>query len=336
MSMVAERTNLRNSRLDPTVQVGASLQTITPEQAQEWLDSSTYELQRGVRPYHVKRLAAAILAGEFEPELIKFKVLNQRLILVNGQHRLQAIVAANTPAQMYVAFEHAETEAAVAQSYRALDSGLSRSMMDKMATSDIAKSIGLSGRASVTVGAAVALIARGLSSTRTRADEVWQGSFEARLRSINRWADEAYQFHEILRQGKGMLKTRLEVAPVQAIALITLRHQNEKATEFWSRVARDQISDTEGLINCTGEKQLVDYVMSHHSRGVDSNHFARVVSFCWNAYYENRRLNNLKGINWLNKENPVRIAGTPFTGRVTPTEIDDVMADIAAVLNRAA
>jgi hypothetical protein len=79
--------------------VTTRLDTITPAKAQKWLDSRASN--RPLSESHVKRLASAIQNGEWEVngETIKFNVKDE---MVDGQHRCQAVVIAQTPIQSFV------------------------------------------------------------------------------------------------------------------------------------------------------------------------------------------------------------------------------------------
>lgn len=74
------------------------LETITPEKASEWLKHN--KSNRALSSGHVARLAAAITAGEWKlnGESIKFNGTQ----LVDGQHRLNAIIRAGIPVKSYV------------------------------------------------------------------------------------------------------------------------------------------------------------------------------------------------------------------------------------------
>lgn len=76
-----------------TQKLQATIETITPEQARLWLASNTHN--RNLKDSYIVRLAEAIARGEWElnGESIKFN----SDVLVDGQHRLAAIVRANIP-----------------------------------------------------------------------------------------------------------------------------------------------------------------------------------------------------------------------------------------------
>src|ERR1700756_4533070 len=76
-----------------------TLETITPAQAAEWLKGNT--VNRRLVLHHVERLASEMLAGEWGVTRGFIKVNGDRLL--DGQHRLQAIVQSGVSIQSFVA-----------------------------------------------------------------------------------------------------------------------------------------------------------------------------------------------------------------------------------------
>lgn len=79
--------------------VTTRMQTVTPEQAAAWLENNTHN--RNLRDAHVTALARDIKAGEWQwnGDSIKFAADGT---LLDGQHRLHAIVRAGQPIEMLV------------------------------------------------------------------------------------------------------------------------------------------------------------------------------------------------------------------------------------------
>jgi hydrogenase maturation factor len=77
----------------------SKVETITPEKAREYLH--TISKQRQIRPRIVGRYAADMRSGHWllTHQGIAFNALGQ---LVDGQHRMKAIVLANHPVEMMV------------------------------------------------------------------------------------------------------------------------------------------------------------------------------------------------------------------------------------------
>lgn len=98
---------------------------VTPEIAYEWL-TKNYKQNRRIRPIHVAYLADEIRNGRWQedhPEAILFADDGE---MMEGQHRLTAVVEADIPVKMRV-------ETGVRKSiYPYLDSGLVRSLEDRV------------------------------------------------------------------------------------------------------------------------------------------------------------------------------------------------------------
>lgn len=99
------------------------LMTITPQLAEQWLKRNADN--RRIRPSLVKTLAQEIVEGRWQVthQGIAFDEYGD---LLDGQHRLHAIIAADVPAQMYV------TLGAPRSSFAVVDSGASRSFGDRV------------------------------------------------------------------------------------------------------------------------------------------------------------------------------------------------------------
>lgn len=104
------------------------LETITPEKARQYLEANTDN--RAVRSRHVEQLARMMKAGEWTVthQGIGFDSTGR---LVDGQHRLLAILQANVPVSMYVARGLAD------DSYRNIDGGKPRITSDRLRLIDV-------------------------------------------------------------------------------------------------------------------------------------------------------------------------------------------------------
>lgn len=98
----------------------ATVETITPEVAARWLESNTRN--RTIKKHRVQQLAGAIRRGEWEEngESIKWN----GAVLIDGQHRLAAIVASGMPITSLVVRDLPVT------SQDTVDIGVRRSLAD--------------------------------------------------------------------------------------------------------------------------------------------------------------------------------------------------------------
>jgi hypothetical protein len=97
-----------------------TLETITPAMAAEWLKGN--RVNRRLVPNHVERLASEMIAGEWRITGDTLKLNGDRLL--DGQHRLQAVVQSGVTIQCFVARD-VEVEA-----FPVLDTGRIRAGSD--------------------------------------------------------------------------------------------------------------------------------------------------------------------------------------------------------------
>jgi hypothetical protein len=75
---------------------------VTPQQARVWLDEKNTQNRR-LSPTHVNRFKGIIEAGQWQTLPILTIVFGEDGTLLDGQHRLAAIVAADIPVEQYIA-----------------------------------------------------------------------------------------------------------------------------------------------------------------------------------------------------------------------------------------
>lgn len=100
------------------------IESVTPAKARDWLSNNNHN-NRPIRTAHVENLARMMGAGDWTitHQGIAFDVTGR---LVDGQHRLHAIVMSNKPIEMYVARDLPEG------SYRNIDGGAQRLTSDRI------------------------------------------------------------------------------------------------------------------------------------------------------------------------------------------------------------
>ncbi len=78
------------------------LQTVTPEMAKAYLSKN--HNSRPINPERVKLLARIMSFGLFEARRSEKLLFNKDGYLINGQHRLSAVVESGCTVQMYMCF----------------------------------------------------------------------------------------------------------------------------------------------------------------------------------------------------------------------------------------
>lgn len=292
----------------PRASVAAVL--VTPEQAQMWLSTTSYDRQRGLRISHVDGLAAFIRAGTFVATTITFAACAEdgRTYLVDGQHRLNAIVKSGIATLLYVADEPVDTLEDVAAIYGRLDRGNGRTMNDVLRAHDTAHELGLPSDYVGRIGSALMYILRDFAPGTANASAGIHRDGDVRVQALREWTNEAHLYWNCFG-GKisSAWRRRLSAAPVASVALMTLRCQEAPAIAFWQTVAAD-----DGLKKGSPERTLVDFINSAPVLKHGPNRMVRGVALCWNAAYEGRPLTLVKVVD---DRAPIRILGTPYRGK---------------------
>jgi len=102
-----------------------TIETITPTQAAKWLSPSVNRDNRPIRDSHVEFLAQQILGGNWQTTHQGIGFADDGRLL-DGQHRLSAIVRANRQVQMMV------TRGLSEEAFKVVDCGLKRATADRI------------------------------------------------------------------------------------------------------------------------------------------------------------------------------------------------------------
>ncbi|MBF0341025.1 MAG: hypothetical protein HQL95_08710 [Magnetococcales bacterium] len=292
------------------IQIHSSQQVhVTPELAGDWLQHNIFARQRTMRPRHRDTLVQEIQAGRFiQGTQIHFVRFRSEQLLVNGQHTLAAIEKSGIPVTLSVLISNAETMDEVAELYSRHDNHLSRSILDAIKARDLHNQIGMSLNQAMRVASALRFIQGGFR----RPD----GSVcrENVLADIQEWEEEGNAFFEAI-QRPGNDPVLLTKAAVLSVGLVTFRHQEVKAQEFWRQVSLD-----DGLRMNDPRKLLHEFIeLTRVKQGpimrggnvVTSAYVARATAVVWNAFFSGTPLTR---INVPDPNREILIKGTPYKG----------------------
>lgn len=278
----------------------------TPVDAAMVLENENFARQRPVRPFHVKFLVGLMRSGEFQPSEIKFAVTpDDRRHLINGQHRLHAIVEAGLSQTLLCTMVPAHDNEHLAQLYSAEDRILGRTVFDTFNAFGLAEELNLGRTLAGRCGAAVNMILAGFNALVARG----QRSDLKRALAIREWSPELKIWQSIVGTPNGPIG-RMNNSAVIAVGIVTLRYQREIAEPFWRTVRAN-----DGLHRGTPERTLVDHITVTMMSGGGSEKLyvkARYIANCWNAHFEGRPLQRARP---SDTAKPIRIAGTPYDGK---------------------
>lgn len=278
------------------------LLTVTPELAHRIIQTGKFDRQRPIRAKHVDALATQMRRREWTSGTqIHFgRTPNGELHLVNGQHRMHAIIKADTAIKFQVLVTDVESDKALIHLYRRHDRLIApRTISDALAAEGIPAAHGLRSQMANAVFKAVLVIDARFTR---RGDPYLSRSDEARLRMAEEWWAVAVSFQEMTDAAPAQpIKRYLTNAGAMSVALLTVRHQPEIADIFWRGLA-----ENDGLAKVDPRAVLLRHIYAA-AKGRSEIGTAKAVSYAWNAAYEGRNLDEIRI-----RDGAVTILGTPF------------------------
>lgn len=277
---------------------------VDPALAERILSEANYSGQRPIRDHHVADLASQIERGLFGAATqIYFILFEDRLHLVNGQHRLRAVVAAGRPVEFQLAIETAETAEALSTAYFRHDR-----LARHRSTSEVLTAVGIGDRYGISAGLtksvfmATPLLARRFARPNYQSDPLVRDD-AARLAVAQPWWETAATYEAMIGSTTRSIKKRLLNPQVVAVALVTLKHNPERAAKFWGGIANN-----DGLRK--GDPRHTFLANDRDTRGANPT-MAAIAATAWNAWFEGRTLGSIR----VYDGSPIRIMGTPYVGR---------------------
>lgn len=302
----------------------------TPASAERVMKEEMYALQRDVMPYHAEFLAETQRRGEFDAdEPIRFGVLRGQRYLVDGRHRLSAIIISGIPQSMWVIETPCATDEDLAQLYARIDRGRGRSMGDALKGIGAFNRIdGLSQPQMTALVACAPLLENGLTTMRVSGSSYQSKSVEGRLEVIQPWLEAAKLFFTAVKEPSfGSAQRLFYRRNVLPIALATFQDFPAKtlAWEFWHGMAKDDaipLGDPRKacIEMLRSETRLVKAALHEQNRRTGMGYTAHAVTFCWNAWYREVPVKRIRLAPDAEGQ-PVCIFGTRFEHRVGETAV---------------
>ena len=296
----------------PILSIGKTIRegrlVVGPDLAERVLKEADYAGQRKTYDHHVTLLADLMRRGKWTPgSQIAFAQVGDDLFLVNGRHRMHAVMASQRDIEFQALVVPCADMAEVARLYYHFDVATRvRGTSDVLNAIGVAETFGLSRGMTKAVYSAVGLIGNGLIMPSYLRDPVKVRSVDHRLDAAKSWWQYAVQYEDITDAADHNLRKRLHRPGSVAVALVTLKYQNARATEFWSGVAGN-----DGLRRGDPRHALITDFMN---RSVKTGSMAQTVIVpcsAWNAWFDGKTLGHIKVVG-----SPIpKLLGTPFDGR---------------------
>jgi len=168
-----------------------------------------------------------------------------------------------------------------------------------------AKDAGITRTMATAVFSAMPFIDAGFRTGKSSSDVLKSRIFDTRIKSARAFSRQAKLLDECLKGGDSRIKKKLLGGGVTAVALVTLKNQEEIATEFWRGVAKN-----DGLSKGDPRHTLVMDLLTRAMNSGASHQSISAPAAAWNAFYAGRKLHHIKVL----ETDAVKIAGTPFAG----------------------
>jgi hypothetical protein len=288
--------------------------TLTASQAAEVIRNGSYDKQRSINNNHCLALSKLMQSGQWMPkDKLDFALFEGRISLINGHHRMIAQSMSGAAIEWTVAIHKCNHLDEVRNLYACFDVNVRKRTAENILQGlDFQSEFGLSKTAASGLYKATSFIIGKFDVARMRGN-VGDADERANARLVNYRIAVAREFGMSMR----LLEELLEPAPAAvsallkkqisgatAVALVTLRHQNEIATEFWGGIAKN-----DGLKRGDPRSAfLTDIQNRTFNRGISSQSYVAATR-AWNAYFEKKELFLIR----VTSDYKSPILGTPYS-----------------------
>ncbi len=241
--------------------------------------------------------------------MIKFAWYSDRWVMIDGQHRLHAIVRAGKPMELIVCWWTTDrTLEEVRLSYIRTDQNKIRNIADAIRATG---SEGAAALNNVQMKLLVASMSHLLSNFQRilTADRAILREKMDLLKLAVSWAPEARMFFEDITGADTDMGHAIRRGIIMAVALATYADAQAKARKFWRNVA-----SRDGLRSEAPELRLGDFLMKTPVKGSSVLEYSRRIAVYWNAYYNGR---TLRIPSTIDVRDPIRLDGTRYDGTVS-------------------
>lgn len=283
---------------------------ITPDLAKEWTETFSYKYQRPISKGVVRRWAREMSEGKWLSGMdLHMAVVDGtgKRYLVNGYHRLNAIIESGLSQQFTVVEHVAPNEASVHEIYSVMDMQKKRTDEDSLRYLGLEEKYNMNHRESKALGSAIRVIeARFLQ---VHHDDI--ASREMPDKAI-KWSPYMSQYINAIGDIPADLKGIMSRQIVVGVGLVTVRYCPEKAIPFWNGVCQDNeisITDPRKLIRRWLIANPSNNTRSNTKRSLDTHAYALYIATAWNNWFLDRSIAQLKVYD-LKKE--VLFEGIPY------------------------
>ncbi|MBK9003507.1 MAG: hypothetical protein IPM41_06480 [Sphingomonadales bacterium] len=301
-----------------TSNVKVEMEVVTPETAQSWLLNNSLPYQRGLRKANVEFYASEMLRGDWDPTtVISFARVNgEEWSLVDGQHRLEAVVKAGMPQPFVIKRVTYKSADDIANAYARIDQGSKRTPMDQAHAWGLADKYGLYPDWTGKFMSGIKFIIGRFG---------WQRHIRPHpsdvVSMMDQYSGAMLGYYDLCGGADRHMRKALQRASTVAVGLVTLQssvkvYGEEKVNEFWTGAVLDD-GLRRGDARKTAHEHLVSTSMAHGAGSgsktsyVSATYSSRWLASCFNAWVEDRSLQHAKP----DPSRPILILGSPFNGK---------------------
>ena len=279
--------------------------------ARKILEECRYERQRRLKEWHVEFLAEEMKVGRFKPltpiELVEF---DGKSYLVDGQHRLSAVVKCGISQEFVVIKRKVDSLSDVADAYRYTDIGATRTFSDAARTLYLGEEFGLIERQLNNVAGAGHFIHNGFQRPTERVPQ------DKRIDWVRAHGKAGSVYYDYVAGG---VRT-LDRVPSLAVGLITLEQSSKVLGEsviksFWQGIAQD-----DGLKKGDPRKVALDHLRktviagTRLGQGMEMTtaaYSSRCLANCFNAHARRESITFTRVYDY---NAPITIVGSIYKG----------------------
>lgn len=289
--------------------------SVDPALAKRILTTKLWDKQRPVRKRTVVNYAGQMTKGYWEPmSVIRFVVVGENEYLVDGQHRLAAVVESKTTQEFVVIKQEVTDFDEVGRIYSSLDRGLSRTSYDQLHALDVDTLYGWNQTETNMISSGIAFIK--CEFNKPKGDPKLSGpELEDAIRE---YAEAAQKCVDLFKSGANkMIREGIRRRATSSVILITLTQSKkvygDKVDEFWEAVAGDIAMESGDP-----RKMVIAHFYTARMHGgaanngsVSSYYASRYIANCFNAFVDDRKLTKPR----VFPDKPINIYGSEFRGK---------------------
>lgn len=271
---------------------------IGPDEAERILSECAFPGQRKINLAHIQLLVSSMKTGSWldNDQLTFCRLPSGELYLVNGYHRMNAVVAYGGSIPFSTRVLTAGNMDEVRQAYATFDTMTrKRTEGEVLDAMDIPRKHGLSKAVATAVYQAAPLVAAGLRWYSYQTIPEKKRNVTVRLSTAKDYWEAGRYYQDMLKGASGAHKRQMLRGAVAAVALVTIRECFEQAFEFWPAVANmENLSASDPRLTLAKALDTRKYPNSY-----PDGTFAIPTQDCavaWNAFCEGRDLTVLRSL----------------------------------------